>query len=121
MKALSLWQPWAQLVVMGWKPWETRTWSTTHRGAPVIHAAKRAPARPQDLEFDDRGLLERIYSRLAAAGCPRAALPRGALIGGCILDEVVRTEYLIDDPDAGRRRPCSSSATSAPAVSPGVS
>lgn len=39
MKALSLWQPWAHLVKVGAKRFETRSWATHHRGAIAIHAA----------------------------------------------------------------------------------
>src|ERR1700694_3122793 len=41
MKALSLWQPWASLIAMGLKEFETRHWATSYRGPLVIHAAKR--------------------------------------------------------------------------------
>lgn len=41
MKAISLWQPWASLVVIGSKQIETRGWSTNYRGPLLIHAAKR--------------------------------------------------------------------------------
>jgi hypothetical protein len=40
MKALTLWQPWATLVAIGAKEYETRSWSTTHRGELAIHSAK---------------------------------------------------------------------------------
>lgn len=40
MKALSVRQPWAWLIVNGWKNIENRTWSTTVRGRILIHAAK---------------------------------------------------------------------------------
>lgn len=38
MKALSVRQPWAELIMLGWKPWENRTWPTRHRGRLIIHA-----------------------------------------------------------------------------------
>lgn len=41
MKAISLWQPWASLIIDGRKVYETRHWSTQHRGPLAIHAAKR--------------------------------------------------------------------------------
>lgn len=41
MKALSLWQPWASLIVNGSKSVETRSWSTSYRGPLLIHAAKQ--------------------------------------------------------------------------------
>ena len=41
MKAISLWQPWASLLVLGEKKIETRSWDTGYRGPLLIHAAKR--------------------------------------------------------------------------------
>lgn len=40
MRILSLWQPWATLVVRGLKKFETRSWGTDYRGTILIHAAK---------------------------------------------------------------------------------
>jgi hypothetical protein len=40
IKALSLWQPWASLMALGYKMRETRHWSTNYRGVVAIHAAK---------------------------------------------------------------------------------
>ena len=41
IKALSLWQPWASLILLGHKHYETRSWFTDYRGKLVIHAAKK--------------------------------------------------------------------------------
>ena len=41
MKALSIWQPWADLISMGYKTIETRTWPTRYRGALLICAARK--------------------------------------------------------------------------------
>jgi hypothetical protein len=40
MKALSLIQPWAELIVSGHKTVELRTWPTRFRGEFLIHASK---------------------------------------------------------------------------------
>jgi hypothetical protein len=40
MKALTICQPYAQLIVRGEKRIENRTWPTTHRGSLYIHAGK---------------------------------------------------------------------------------
>lgn len=40
MKTLSIRQPWAWLIVNGFKPVENRTWYTKHRGPTLVHAAK---------------------------------------------------------------------------------
>jgi hypothetical protein len=47
VKALTLTQPWAQLVMMGEKKLETRSWPTAFTGPLAIHAAKGwdAPSR----------------------------------------------------------------------------
>ena len=44
-KVLSLYQPWAQLVVIGAKKFETRSWATSYRGLILIHASKRFTKR----------------------------------------------------------------------------
>ena len=40
MKALSIQQPWAFLIVNGLKDIENRDWSTTFRGLIYVHAGK---------------------------------------------------------------------------------
>lgn len=50
MRALSILQPWAWLIVHGHKPVENRKWSTTYRGPLLIHAGKRwGPEQRSDL------------------------------------------------------------------------
>jgi len=41
LMALSLWQPWASLVAIGVKRFETRSWPTQYRGPLLIHASRR--------------------------------------------------------------------------------
>ncbi len=41
MKALSIKQPWAWLIVNGYKDVENRSWRTKHRGPFLIHASKK--------------------------------------------------------------------------------
>lgn len=40
MKAISIRQPWAWLIVNGYKDIENRTWYTKYRGPVLVHAAK---------------------------------------------------------------------------------
>ena len=40
-KALSIRQPWAWLIVNGYKPYENRSWNTKVRGEVLIHAGKQ--------------------------------------------------------------------------------
>ncbi len=46
MKALSVKQPWANLIVQGKKTIETRTWPTIYRGDLLICSSKRPPVHP---------------------------------------------------------------------------
>lgn len=41
MKCISVWQPWADLIVHGLKDIENREWPTEHRGPILIHAGER--------------------------------------------------------------------------------
>ena len=77
MKALTLTQPWATLVAIGAKQWETRSWSTPYRGPLAIHAAKGWTAADRNLVRADQffGLA------LALAGITAGEeLPRGCVV-----------------------------------------
>ncbi|WP_137744580.1 ASCH domain-containing protein [Robertmurraya siralis] len=41
MKVISIKQPWATLIALGEKQFETRSWATKHRGPLAIHASKK--------------------------------------------------------------------------------
>lgn len=41
MKAITIWQPYADAIKRGYKCYETRSWATNYRGKIVIHAAKK--------------------------------------------------------------------------------
>lgn len=43
MRILTLTQPWATLMAIGAKTYETRSWGTKYRGSIAIHAAKGWP------------------------------------------------------------------------------
>lgn len=47
MKAITLHQPWADLIARGIKTLETRTWPTQFRGLLAIHAGKKATGNRQ--------------------------------------------------------------------------
>lgn len=77
MKCLSLWQPWATLLVHGLKRCETRSWAMRHRGPLLIHAAKK-----QEPEVLKLCLQEPFRSALLTAGVRTISdLPFGAIIG----------------------------------------
>lgn len=87
LRALTVWQPWASLIVAGVKRIENRTWGTNYRGLILIHAA----ARPVD---------RKALDRLAQLGIDVPDdLPRGAIVGAVELVDVVRLgqRSLFDD------------------------
>ena len=81
--ALSLLQPWASLVVMGFKTIETRSWRTPYRGPLLIHASLGRKGKVL--------ASERPFSKYIA---DFDALPFGAIIGQVQLDEIVPVELL---------------------------
>ena len=57
MKALSIRQPWAELVMRGEKTLDVRTWQVAYRGPLAIHASSaRRPARIRELGLDPDAL-----------------------------------------------------------------
>lgn len=82
MRALTLTQPWATLVIEGQKRIETRSWATQYRGPLVIHAGVR-------MGPDERGYAEEW-------GLVPESLPRGAVIGTVRLVDCVLFEPGVD-------------------------
>jgi hypothetical protein len=67
MKALTVRQPWAELILLGRKRYELRSWPTRHRGQLLVHAG--SSASPMDQENCHR------------AGLDWRPLDRGAIVG----------------------------------------
>lgn len=86
-RCLSLTQPWATLVAIGEKRYETRSWSTSWRGWIAIHAAKGFPNDCREL------CLQEPFCRvLKAAGIVTLGdLPRGQVIAIAYLGECYST------------------------------
>lgn len=109
MKAISLWQPWASLIAIGAKRFETRSWATNYRGPLLICAAKTIPVskiRPALREPVLKDALRRLIIPTHPQPSPTAVfltevavklLPSGVAL--CIVDLVdcIRTENLIED------------------------
>ncbi|MCX6000736.1 MAG: ASCH domain-containing protein [Chloroflexi bacterium] len=79
MKALSIKQPWAWLILHGYKDVESREWSTRLRGRVLVHAGGSRSDMTRDvmawiLKRLDR---EEAETFMAAHG----SLPFGALVG----------------------------------------
>ena len=67
--AISVRQPWAALLVAGFKSIEVRKWLTHRRGKVLIHAAKLIDDRPEG------------WARIATPELKQAAELRGGIIG----------------------------------------
>lgn len=89
MKAITIWQPWASLLISGKKEYETRSWSTACRGPIAIHAAKRPVRRTLDAlaaggNESGWSALEELDSLFLHPGA-LDQLPTGAVVGTAIL------------------------------------
>lgn len=78
IKAITLTQPWATLVALGYKQVETRSWRTDYRGPLVIHAAKSFPRWARDTMIED------LHFAAALQGFTANDLPRGAAL--CVVE-----------------------------------
>lgn len=101
MKALSIRQPWAWLIVHGGKDIENRDWSTQFRGRVLVHASKGMTRDEYDSGY--------IFARGKCGAFPREEeLLRGGVVGSveivaCVIDSdspwfVGRYGFVLRDP-----------------------
>jgi hypothetical protein len=92
MKAITLRQPWATLVAIGAKRYETRAWTTTYRGHVAIHAAKSFPRWALESCTRDRN----VRRALILGGIrDYQDLPRGAVIAIARIVDCVPAELVV--------------------------
>ncbi len=90
MKALSIRQPWAWLIVQDAKDVENRHWQTSHRGPLLIHAAKGCTFQEWCLAWD--WIDERMpHVRRLYPPPTYTQIARGGIVGqvdqiGCVND-----------------------------------
>ncbi|MCU0912991.1 MAG: ASCH domain-containing protein [Planctomycetes bacterium] len=89
MRALSIWQPWAWLIIHGGKDIENRSWPTYYRGPLLIHASKKPP-RSQDLDAIALWMRERGLDQAAEAMLRVGQWDFGGIIGKVDLVDCVR-------------------------------
>lgn len=82
MKALTIKEPWATLIIDGYKKYEFRSWKTNYRGKILIHAGMTLEKDVAE-KFKDYNLK---YSRGAIIG--------EAILVDCILIDEVFDNYL---------------------------
>ncbi len=85
MRGFSLWQPWATLMRLDAKRFETRSWATAYRGTIAIHASKNRDELELCLE-------EPFRSVLVAGGINKIGdLPFGAFVALAELIAIYKT------------------------------
>lgn len=87
MKAISIKQPWAELIIAGIKNVENRIWKTDYRGRLAIHASKSFDVRW--LNRISGGLVGIANEYLKKVGVTN-------LVYGCILGTVELVDIRID-------------------------
>lgn len=86
MKALTIWQPWAQLLATGTKNIETRSWGTRYRGPILIHAAK------VDHQYIVLRYPHESFQYFEEAEAIYKDFPLGAIIGQANLSECIQMD-----------------------------
>jgi hypothetical protein len=92
MKALSILQPWAWLIVNGHKDIENRTWRTTFRGEVLIHAGKSLDVDSLMWlanNFHQLGLSHDLAGKLIAIARNEIRLERGGIVGMATVTDCV--------------------------------
>lgn len=92
MKALTLTQPWAQLVAIGAKKIETRSWSTNYRGWLAIHAGKSKPAYARHYTHNS----ESIVDAFAGTRMTFYNMPRGVIVA---VAQLIACRPILGDPE----------------------
>lgn len=108
MKAISLWEPWASLIALGLKTYETRSWETSYRGPLAICTVKQVPADHREAvdDFIRRGpFVDELQAvgitSLAIAEAMGARVVAIATLDSCRPAAVVRQKLSIRERQAG--------------------
>ncbi len=100
MKAISIKQPWASLIIEGVKDIENRTWKTSYRGTVLIHSS----SKPIN-NFVDIGQFLTVYQMIEAFENEFKLGPLSAILGtvdivDCVINHpsiwAEKTEATID-------------------------
>lgn len=89
VKVISIKQPWASLIVEGYKKFEFRTWKTKYRGEILIHASKTI----------DKEQLKRFTN--LKLNYPTGQIIGKAYLSDCLVvtkefeDELIASNYLV--------------------------
>ena len=79
MRALSIRQPWAWLIVNGYKDIENRNWRTKYRGPFLVHAGLKV----------EKDVYDRVADWLDIQLPPPSEIERGGIVGQSIVLDCV--------------------------------
>lgn len=82
MKVITVIQPWATLIAIGEKKFETRSWATKHRGPLAIHAGKKIDR--------EACMQEPIRSVLIKHGYTAKNLPTGVIVATTKINDCLK-------------------------------
>ena len=85
-KCLSMWQPWASLLIWGFKRFEGRVWDTDYRGPLWIHAGAKVPDKETIDSVESQ--YRKLYQGVDLPPFP-TSYPTGCLIGVIDLQDVI--------------------------------
>ena len=83
LKILVVRQPWAWLIVNGFKDIENRSWKTHYRGPLLIQASAGLPSKVDLEEF-------RLFARKRGVDLPEK-FEKGGIVGMVLLEDCVTT------------------------------
>lgn len=88
MKTLSIRQPWAWLIVNGYKPVENRDWSSSYRGQLFIHASKTLT---QTKYANAIAIVAQIDPDIAKKIPPFKEIERGGIVGEAVMVSCIKS------------------------------
>lgn len=98
IQCITLWQPWASLVAVGAKRFETRNWYTAYRGPLAIHAGTHYTLMEQ-LVVKQRRFFDALIDHYALDDYGLPGLPIGKIIAVATLTACISTNDLDQVPE----------------------
>ena len=99
MKAITLWQPHAQAIALGIKPYETRSFAIKHRGPMAICSAQKK------FRFQDypEPYFREAWKRLHDAGLNGDGLQYGMILAVVDVVNCIKTDAIVDELPDGHK------------------
>ena len=89
IKAITLWGPWAHLIPLDLKRYETRSWGTKYRGLLAIHASKKIVPLNDSLRSLTLNQRRYVNDKICLKYGDYRSMPAGAVIAICSLVDCV--------------------------------